>query len=128
MSEKNVLIVDDEAMILEMLARAFTKRGYNVFTAPGAEKALEILKQQSIPVIFMDLSMPGVNGLELCRQVHRENPIAVIFAVTGFASVFELADCREAGFEDYFTKPVDLAVLFKAAESAFEKIGRWKKR
>lgn len=44
-----------------------------------------------------------------------------------YASFFELAECREAGFDDYFQKPVELKTLFKAAEDAFGKIVRWKK-
>jgi CheY-like chemotaxis protein len=43
-------------------------------------------------------------------------------------TLFELADCREAGFDDYFTKPVELKLLMKAAEDAFEKLDRWKKQ
>ena len=55
------------------------------------------------------------------------NPIACIYAVTGIATSSELASCREAGFDDYFTKPVEGEMLLKAAEDAFEKINRWKK-
>ncbi len=52
----------------------------------------------------------------------------IIYAITGYASLFELADCREAGFDDYFQKPVEMKTLLKADQDAFKKIDRWKKR
>lgn len=53
--------------------------------------------------------------------------MAIPYAVTGYASSFEIHDCREAGFEDCFTKPVNLSVLLEAADHAFKKLERWKK-
>ena len=48
--------------------------------------------------------------------------------MTAYVSVFALTECREAGFDDYFTKPVNLKLFHKAADDAFEKIERWKKK
>ena len=128
MSRKRILVVDDEKSIRDMLSVAFTKEGYEVHLAENAEKALKIVKEASIHVMFLDLKMPGMNGVELCRKIKKDRPMAIIHAVTGFVSLFELSDCREAGFEDYFTKPVNLKQLYRAADIAFEKIERWKKR
>ncbi len=126
--EKNILIVDDEKFIRDMLEQAFSKEGYIIRSAESAEEALEILKDEKFQVMFLDLNLPKMNGVELCKQIRKDIPIGIIYAVTGYASLFELADCREAGFDDYFTKPVKLEMLFKAAQDAFEKIDRWKKR
>ncbi|HCK98671.1 MAG TPA: response regulator [Candidatus Marinimicrobia bacterium] len=123
-----ILCVDDEPMILEIYESAFKEKGYTVFTATRGEEALKILEKENIQVMFTDLKMPGMDGLELCRRIKKDNPIACIYAVTGFGSLFELSDCREAGFDDYFTKPVKLEALYKTVEDAFEKIERWKKR
>lgn len=78
--------------------------------------------------MFLDLKLPGVDGLELCRQIRKNYPIACICAFTGYSSLFEFSDCREAGFDDYFIKPVKLDLLFSTASDAFKKIDRWKKR
>jgi DNA-binding response OmpR family regulator len=78
--------------------------------------------------MFLDLKLPGMNGIELCRRIRKNNPIACIYSMTGFSSLFELADCRDAGFDDYFLKPIDLSIFMKTAEDAFEKISRWKKK
>jgi len=125
--EKRILVVDDEKMIRDMLEKALSREGYSVVCVESGEEALAILEGQKIFVMFLDLKLPGMNGLELCSQIRDANPMAIAYAITGFASHFELADCREAGFEDYFTKPVDLKTLFKAAEDAFEKVKRWQK-
>ncbi len=126
--QDQILIVDDEKNIRDLLEMVFTRAGYRVYSAENAETALETLKDENIYVIFLDLNMPGMNGVELCKKIRHNIPLAIIHAVTGYASLFELSDCREAGFDDYFNKPVKLSELLKAAEDAFNKIDRWKRR
>ena len=128
MSEKRILVVDDEKQIRDMYSQAFTRAGYEVTTAESAEDALEIFKREQFWVLFLDLNLPGMNGVDLCRQIRKQYPMAIAYAVTGYASLFELSDCRDAGFEDYFTKPASLSDLLEAAEHAFKKLARWKKR
>ncbi len=125
MKEQTVLFVDDEKQIVDMLETAFSRKGYAVRTASGAEEAKKILVAEKILVAFLDLNMPGMNGIELCKWIKAEYPITICYAVTGYGRLYELFDCREAGFEDYFLKPANLAQLFHAAEYAFEKIDRW---
>jgi CheY-like chemotaxis protein len=128
MMDKKILVVDDEKAIRAMLKKAFGKAGYTVHCAESAEECLDVLKQENVQVMFLDLKLPGMNGVDLCKQIRRDKPIAVIHAMTGYSSLFELADCREAGFDDYFTKPFELKVVLKGAEDAFEKLDRWKKQ
>jgi CheY-like chemotaxis protein len=127
MSGKKILVVDDEQMIRDVFAEALGRAGYLVQTAESAEEALEIMRKTPFWVLFLDLNLPGMNGVELCRQIRKDWAMAIAYAVTGYASLFEIHDCREAGFEDYFTKPVDLSVLLEAADHAFKKLERWKK-
>jgi len=122
MSIKKILIVDDDVDIRHIFKEIFCECGYSVTTAEDAEKTLEILKHEQFPVMFLDLKLPGMNGVELCREIKKNNPSAVIYAVTGYISVFELSDCLEAGFDNYFTKPVELKTLVNAAQYAFDKI------
>ncbi len=128
MSNRKILVVDDEKAIRNLFEQAIRRDGYNVRTAESAEEALELLKGEKIQVMFLDLNMPGMNGIDLCKEIRKDFPMAIIHAVTGYSSLFELADCREAGFDDYFTKPVNLTGLQEAAKDAFEKLDRWKKR
>ncbi len=128
MSDKKILVVDDEKAIVSLLKQAFSRAGFEVRAAESAEEALKVLEQEDIMVMFLDLNLPGMNGMDLCKRIKKDKPMAIVFAVTGYASLFELADCREAGFDDYFKKPVDMKSLVKAANEAFERIDRWKKK
>jgi len=74
----------------------------------------------------LDLKLPGMNGVELCELIRKQNPLAIIHALTGFTDLFGLLECRKAGFDDFFTKPVSMEVLLEAAKDAFKKIERWK--
>ncbi|HEU19191.1 MAG TPA: response regulator [Deltaproteobacteria bacterium] len=125
MNEKKMLVVDDETFLLDMLEELFTDAGYCVFTAQNAEDALTILKKDSIMVMFLDLKLPGMSGIELCRQIRKENQIGIIHALTGYANFYGLLECRAAGFDDFFLKPVDVSVLLKAAHESFERLLRW---
>lgn len=124
MDEKKILIVDDDDTIRELLEKAFCKAGYGVRLAPGAKEALEILRNEYIPVIFLDLGLKKMNGFELCGIIRKDSPSAFIYALSGNAELFRPPENRGAGFDDYFTKPVSLKALYKVAKDSFEKIQR----
>jgi CheY-like chemotaxis protein len=123
--EKKILVVDDEEIIRKILEEAFTGAGYVVHTADSAEGAMQILREQSILVMYLDLRLPGMDGIELCSMIKLQNPIAIIYALTGYSDLFGLIKCRKAGFDDFFTKPVSIKELLKSAEQAFSKLDRW---
>jgi CheY-like chemotaxis protein len=127
MASKKILVVDDEKAILALLKQSFSRDGYEVKTAQSGKEALNILENESIHVMFIDLNMPEMDGIELCREIKKLVPMTVLYAITGYASIFQLAECREAGFEDFFKKPVNIATLRQNAASAFEKVERWRK-
>jgi CheY-like chemotaxis protein len=123
--EKKILIVDDDEAVRCLFDDLFSDSGYTVRSAENAEEALTVLGSDAIDVIFLDLKLFGMNGIELCRQIRKVKPISIIYAITGWATLFDIEECREAGFDDYFRKPVKLEVLTKAVEDAFEKLNRW---
>jgi DNA-binding response OmpR family regulator len=125
MNEKKVLVVDDEVLITDMLKAALGSAGYTVLTAGSAEEALDILKRESIMVMFLDLNLPGMNGLDLCKKIRKKNTIGIIFAMTGYSNFYGLLDCRTVGFDDFFIKPFKLDVLLKSVQEAFERLDRW---
>jgi CheY-like chemotaxis protein len=127
MSQKTILVADDEDFMRDIFEEFYRQAGYVVRTAENGEQALAILEQQSIDVMFLDLDMPRMGGIEVCRKIRGNKPTACIYAVTGRATSVELTRCREAGFDDYFTKPVEGEMLLKTARDAFERIDRWKK-
>jgi DNA-binding NtrC family response regulator len=123
-----MLIVDDEMTVREIFKDFFEASGYQVLTAEGADNAIELLHDREIDVIFLDLRLFGTNGLELGRRIRKEKPLSILFAITGWAGLFEVEECREAGFDDFFIKPVEFDMLQKAVEDAFERVERWRKR
>ncbi|RJR38334.1 MAG: response regulator [Desulfobacteraceae bacterium] len=125
MAGRKILVVDDEESIRDILKMALTDAGYEVLTAPDATIAADILRGESIMVMFLDLNLPGITGVELCRRIRLKNPVCIIYAMTGYTDLFGLLECRKAGFDDFFSKPVSIHVLREAAGEAFKKIERW---
>lgn len=122
--EKAILVVDDEISIREIFEETFHDTDYALRSAENADQALDILNGKNIDVIFLDLKLFGMNGIELCRQIRKSKPVSLIYAITGWSTLFEIEECREAGFDDYFTKPVTIELIIKAVDDAFEKLNR----
>lgn len=124
MEEKTILVVDDERTVREMLEMAFDRAGYSVRLATSAEEALDILKQESIPLMFIDLGLEKMNGFELCEHIRKDSPDAIIYALTGYAGLFGEHEIAEAGFDGYFAKPVRVETLYQITKDSFEKLNR----
>ena len=69
--EKTILVVDDEEVLRDVLKKAFGRANYSVRCAESAEKALDILRHESIMVMFLDLKLPGMNGWTCVREFER---------------------------------------------------------
>lgn len=124
MDERSMIFVDDEKQIRALYSRAFSAPGLRVRTLGTAEECLETMGKDPAPVLFLDLNLPGMDGVSLCRRLREGWPGLVIYAVTGYASRFDTEACRQAGFDDYFCKPVPLADLRAAAAQAFARLGK----
>ena len=122
-----VLVIDDEKSIRDLFESVLSDLGCEAYLAENGGEALDLLsREKEIELIFIDLRLFGTNGIELCRQIRKTKSIAIINAITGWSGLFEIAECREAGFDDYFKKPIALDTLIKAVNDAFEKLDRWK--
>ena len=124
--EKRILIVDDERSSAELMHKILEAEGYSPVCLYSAKTALEMLAKESIQVMFFDLQMPEMNGIELCRKVRQQNQLAWITAVTGTRALFEISECREAGFDDYLTKPIDFELVGAISREAFARLSRWR--
>jgi CheY-like chemotaxis protein len=123
---KKVLVVDDEAIIQELFEHFLGKAGYLVYSTTTSEEALGILGQESIPVIFIDLGLDlsGMNGFELCEKIRKQDPNAVIYALTGNANFFDPQEFRKAGFDNWFAKPINVMSIRQVLEDSFAKMDR----
>jgi len=107
--------VDDEPDMIRGLCRILEARGWHVRLALGGCEALEMAIQQVPEVILMDIVMPGMNGIEACREIRRIcHGVPVIF-MTGF-SVLE-PRAREVEASAFLSKPIDLGKFFGVLES-----------
>ena len=122
MNKKKMLIVDDDNAYLNVLEKIFSKMEYEAEFAGSSEEALEILKKEKFPLIITDLEMPGLNGVELCKQIRKIDPKAVVYALSGYIAEFDTENLENVGFDGYLAKPAKIEVLKKAIEGAFDKI------
>jgi CheY-like chemotaxis protein len=123
----SILIVDDERLVLKTLSRVLSREDYLVHCATSGKHVFEIIEHEEVRVFFLDLKMPEMNGLDLCREIKRLKPVSFVYALTGYAEDYEIRQCREAGFDDYFLKPFKVDMILKAAAEAFEKLRRWER-
>jgi DNA-binding response OmpR family regulator len=122
MTDNKIMVVDDEMPIRGLFLKGFSRAGYCVYLAASAEEAIAMLPETACQVFFLDLYLPDMNGIDLCRRIRDTGPQTICYAVTGYDALSELSEFRQADFDDYFIKPVSLAVLLAAAKSAFAKI------
>src|SRR5579863_7445228 len=113
MSGAPILVVDDTPVNLKLMRLLLTHEGYEVRTAERAEDALRMLASYRPELILADIQLPGMNGLEMTRQLKsdpRTNAIKVV-ALTACAMKEDRDLAMSAGCDDYISKPIDTAAL-----------------
>jgi CheY-like chemotaxis protein len=115
---KRILVVDDETAVCELMTKAFARVGCAVIAAEYAEEAIAAAKMEIFPVMFIDLNLPGMNGIDLFKAIKALHPSSEAYLITGYASESDLRECRSAGFRDCLMKPISFPVLFQAAQAA----------
>ena len=113
-----ILIVDDEANLLEVLAVALENMGYGTVTAETAEEALAVLEEREVHLVLSDLRLPGLNGRELMEKVKAANPDLPVVIMTAYASLKEAVEIIKEGAFDYTVKPFELDALEATIASA----------
>ena len=122
MNEKKLLVVDDDESYLNILKKILTKMEYAAEVATSSEEALKILEKEKYPLIITDLDMPGLDGVELCKQIKENDSKSIVYALSGYITDYDTEDLEKSGFDGYLYKPAKLEVLKQAIEGAFDKI------
>jgi len=118
-SRRSVLLVDDDAFMLGVLADMLSGQDYRVLTAASGEDALEVLEREPVEVIVCDQSMPGMSGTELLAEAARRYPGTVRLMLTGQTDLAEIEAAVAAGVADaHYAKPVAAGVLRSHVEEA----------
>jgi two-component system response regulator RegX3 len=105
-----ILVVDDEAAIRETVGYALRGEGYEVSDAADGEEALEVARSNGFDVLIVDLMLPKLSGIEVCRRLRAESDVPILLLTAKDAEVDRVLGL-EAGADDYVTKPFSMAEL-----------------
>jgi len=100
-----VLVVDDEPQMRRSIRASLAARGYNVDEFRSGEEAVSAVREQPADLILLDINMPGIGGIEACRQIRAVSPGAGIVMITVRETEDDTVEALEAGADDYLTKP-----------------------
>ena len=126
MAKEHILVVDDEENILELLQYNLAKNGYRVTTVTTGEEAITAAKGDVPDLVLLDLMLPGVDGLEVCRQL-KSNPKTAhvpVVMLTARGEEVDIVTGLELGADDYVTKPFSPRVLLARMRTVFRKQSR----
>jgi two-component system KDP operon response regulator KdpE len=127
MSLGRVLIVDDEPQIRRVLRSTLAARGYEVQDAPTGEDALEYLRQSRFDLVLLDVNMPGMGGLEACREIRSGSAAAIIMLTVSDSEEHKVA-ALDAGADDYVTKPFGMPELLARIRAALRRLPAYPER
>ncbi len=117
-SRQSMLIVDDDEVFRERLARSIRERGYDVRTAGNSKAALDLAREESPELAVLDLRMPGGTGVELLRDLKQIDPSTKILILTGYGSMATAVEAVKLGAENVVPKPADADDIIAAFEKA----------
>ena len=115
-----ILIVDDEPQVAEVLARSLAREGHRAEVAHSGEEALKLLGTAEPDALFLDVSMPGMNGLHVLAEVRRRRPTLPVVVITGNATPEQVDEVKGLGAIDVIAKPAPLTHY----QTALSRLGR----
>ncbi len=87
MEQMKIMLVDDEERLLSTTKKLFEKMGIDVFTSTSGNGALELLRTEKVHVIFLDIKMPGMDGMETLQRIKKDYPLIEVIILTGHATM-----------------------------------------
>src|SRR3984957_15902657 len=121
-SSGSVLIVDDDASVRRALHITLQTLGFSASEASGGEEALMLARAAPYEVVLLDMNLPGMDGIEICRQLRRLLPRVAILMLTVRDSEDDKVQALEAGADDYVTKPFHIRELTARVRSAVRRV------
>lgn len=106
--KKRILVVDDEVEIVRALQRSLVAHGYEVVTANNGERALEVVLAQQPDLLLLDLNLPGISGLEVCKQLRTQSELPPIIVITVRNRERDKVHALDMGADDYVSKPFSI--------------------
>ena len=120
MTSATVLIVDDEPQIRRVLRTTLTSRGYTVIEARSGDAALELIRSEHVDLILLDANMPGLSGLDTCREIRHASDVPIIM-LTVRNTERDKVEALDAGADDYIVKPFGAEELMARIRAALRR-------
>jgi two-component system KDP operon response regulator KdpE len=120
-----ILVADDELSILRTLTRNLSRHGYEVITAADGEEALAQIEENLPDLIILDIIMPGMNGLEVCRRVREWSQVPII-VLSAVGQERQKVEALDLGADDYLTKPFGMDELLARVRVALRRASQLK--
>ncbi len=119
MAENKILIVDDDPDMQKVLSLYLERHGYRVFTSGDSVRGLEKFRQERPGLVIADWNMPGMDGVELCRQIKKIDSTAYFIFLSGRSAVNDRVKGLDAGADDFLSKPADPRELLARIRAGF---------
>ena len=116
-----ILIIDDEDIVLNSCTHILANSGYQIVTARNGTLGLEMLEQENPDLVFVDLKMPGISGMEVLEKIQEYDSTIVLIVITGFATVSSAVEAMKKGAYDFLPKPFTPDEMRLIARRAIDK-------
>ncbi len=117
-----IMVIDDDEGIVYVLNQLFNKDGYSVATAGDAFSGIEQLSREKPSLVFMDINMPGMNGLDTLKELKSKYPSLPVIMITGYSTVENAVRAMQFGAFDYLTKPLDVQQVRRVTSAAIARL------
>ncbi len=121
MNKANILIVDDEYEIRDLCSRLLRQKSYYVESAENGKEGLTMLADNFFDLVLLDLKMPGINGIEVLKQIKKNNIKTDSIILTGHATIETAVEAMRLGSFDYITKPFNISQLNTTVDQCIKK-------
>jgi DNA-binding response OmpR family regulator len=119
---RRILIIDDEPMIVESVRYNLQQEGYEVITAQNGETGLELARGETVDLILLDLMLPGMNGMEICRILRQSSEVPIIMLTAKEGEIDRVLGL-ELGADDYVIKPFSMRELMARVRTVLKRTG-----
>ncbi len=113
----NILLVDDEALTLRILSNILRDKGYNISTARDGYEAVQNVNERNFDLIFMDIKLPGINGVETFKTIKKIRPDISVIMMTGYTFDDLVKEALQEGALSCLYKPVDVSAILNIIEN-----------
>jgi two-component system KDP operon response regulator KdpE len=121
MSTGRILVVDDEPQLRRVMRTALTAQGYEVADARTGEEGIDQLRKRHYDLVLLDVNMPGIGGIEACRQIRSSSDVAIIM-LTVRDTEADKVEALDAGADDFVTKPFGMPELLARIRAALRRV------